>query len=292
MTVHPIPIGAAGRLSLVTCPRPATFVGDIADLVSAQVTMVVSALPEDDEADLGLHEESSALARHGIDFLRIPIEDFDVPADADVTVAALGDVLARLTDPAQHVAMHCLGGLGRSPLLAASLLVMSGEEPESAWRIVATARRRTVPETPEQRAWVGRLAPVSAHATPACPTSSTLEDVEHTTLSRLDELISTTEETLRNEMGAVTSCQIHKDGRVTGGTKYLEGKLVGLTRLRRVVTEAAEDDVREALRAELTAWEAEWRLRTEAPHPSPPWVAYATGGLDGVREAAGLFAPS
>lgn len=158
MTVFPIPIDAAGRLSLVTCPRPTTLTDDAAELARAGVTLVVSALPEDDEVDLGLNGEAAAFARHGIEFVRISIEDFSVPDDAESVVAALEHVLSRLADPGQHVAMHCLGGLGRSPMLAAATLVLSGEETETAWRIVAAARRRPVPETPEQRAWIERLA--------------------------------------------------------------------------------------------------------------------------------------
>jgi protein-tyrosine phosphatase len=157
LSLYSVPIDAAGRLSLVTCPRPATLDADVADLVEAGVTLVVSALPEEDEADLGLTAEATALGRHGIDFLRIPIEDVDVPADTESVLTALKDVLDRLAAADQHVAVHCLGGLGRSPLLAGSLLVLTGDDPESAWRIVAAARRRPVPETPEQRAWVERL---------------------------------------------------------------------------------------------------------------------------------------
>ncbi len=158
MTLFSIPVDAAGRLSLVTCPRPATLAADLTALAAAGVTLVVSALPEDDEVDLGLAGEARALAGHGIEFMRIPIEDFAVPEDAEAVVAALEHVLSRLADPGEHVAMHCLGGLGRSPLLAASTLVLSGEDADTAWRLVAAARRRQVPETPEQRAWVERVA--------------------------------------------------------------------------------------------------------------------------------------
>jgi protein-tyrosine phosphatase len=162
MTLYAIPVDAAARLSLVTCPRPATLAADAAELDAAGVTLVVSALPEHDEIALGLADEADMLARYGIEFLRIPIEDFAVPADTEVVVVSLEHVLARLTDPTQHVAVHCLAGLGRSPLLAASTLVLSGEDADTAWRIVAAARRRPVPETPEQRAWVERLGRADA----------------------------------------------------------------------------------------------------------------------------------
>jgi hypothetical protein len=109
-------------------------------------------------------------------------------------------------------------------------------------------------------------------------------------LSRIDELIAATESALRAEMGNATSCEIHKDGRVTGGMKYLEGKLVAFTRIRRLVAQTTgADDAAGAAADEVASWEAEWRLRAEAADSSPPWAAYATGGLDAAREAAKLF---
>lgn len=110
------------------------------------------------------------------------------------------------------------------------------------------------------------------------------------TLERVDELIAATESALRTEMGTATSCEIHKDGRVTGGMKYLEGKLIAFTRVRRVLTRAGAGGEAAAVLGELASWHAEWRLRTEVPNPSPPWVAYATGGLDAAKQVAALVA--
>jgi len=157
VTLYAVPLAAPGRLSLVTCPRPAVLESDIGLLAAAAVTLVVSALPEDDEIDLGLSEEMYLLKEAGIDFLRIPIEDFDVPSDTATVTEALDLILGRLADATQHVAVHCLGGLGRSPLVVASLLVLAGDDPETAWRIVGAVRRRPVPETPQQRAWIEQL---------------------------------------------------------------------------------------------------------------------------------------
>lgn len=157
MMMYPVPIDTKGRLSLVTCPRSATLDTNVEELAAAGVTLVVSALPEDDEFDLGLTAEAAVLRDAGIEFMRIPVEDFDVPVELGPTIAALEAVLAALDDDRQHAAIHCLGGLGRSPMLAAALLVLTGDDAESVWRLVAAARRRPVPETPEQRLWVSRL---------------------------------------------------------------------------------------------------------------------------------------
>ena len=50
-------------------------------------------------------------------------------------------------------------GIGRSALVAASLLRLRGVSSEDAWRQVAEARGAQVPDTHEQRAWVAALEP-------------------------------------------------------------------------------------------------------------------------------------
>jgi protein-tyrosine phosphatase len=52
------------------------------------------------------------------------------------------------------VAIHCRGGIGRSSLMAAAVLVQLGAAPEQAWDTVSVARGMPVPETEEQRAWL------------------------------------------------------------------------------------------------------------------------------------------
>ena len=43
---------------------------------------------------------------------------------------------------------------------------------------------------------------------------------------------------MARRMGDATACQLHKDGRVTGGMKYDEGRLVALINLQRAVRTA------------------------------------------------------
>ena len=160
MKLYPVPVDLPGRLSIASCPAVATLDTDIVTLKAAGVTLLVSTLPEKDEVTLGLAAEPSAAKAAGLDFLRIPIADFGVPADGGGVDDDLRSVLARLSAPSEHVAVHCLAGMGRSPMIAAALLVAAGEQPDVAWRMVSTARRRQVPETPEQRGWIQRFARV------------------------------------------------------------------------------------------------------------------------------------
>jgi protein-tyrosine phosphatase len=54
----------------------------------------------------------------------------------------------------QNVLVHCRAGIGRTGLVAASVLVRTGIDPEVALRLVSTARTLVVPDTAEQRTWV------------------------------------------------------------------------------------------------------------------------------------------
>jgi len=69
--------------------------------------------------------------------------------------------LKRWDERLQHgdsVLIHCRQGIGRSSLLAASLLAAEGVSPKEAWERIEMSRRAPVPDTPEQKAWVERLA--------------------------------------------------------------------------------------------------------------------------------------
>ena len=57
----------------------------------------------------------------------------------------------------QSVCLHCRQGIGRSAVIAACLQVMSGLDPEEAFKRVGEARGLPVPETSEQREWVVRF---------------------------------------------------------------------------------------------------------------------------------------
>jgi protein-tyrosine phosphatase len=56
----------------------------------------------------------------------------------------------------KSVLVHCRQGIGRSGLVAASLLVLDGEEPRAAIESVSKARGVRVPETADQEQWIYR----------------------------------------------------------------------------------------------------------------------------------------
>jgi protein-tyrosine phosphatase len=78
-----------------------------------------------------------------------------VPKSSD-DLSRLVTLLETALASGKNVAVHCRQGIGRSSLVAASVLIAAGETPEEAFRHVEQARGRPVPDTAEQREWVAR----------------------------------------------------------------------------------------------------------------------------------------
>ncbi|GAA1267118.1 methyltransferase domain-containing protein [Saccharothrix xinjiangensis] len=143
-----------GALSTMGHPRDLRH---LRRLAASGVGVIVCALTPDELAELELVDAEEEARDAGMAFHRVPIPDFGVPAAEPGLDAVLDEVLAAMR-AGRHVLVHCWGGIGRSSLVAAALLVLDGASPEAAWQAIAEARGRDVPETDEQRAWLGAFA--------------------------------------------------------------------------------------------------------------------------------------
>jgi protein-tyrosine phosphatase len=145
-------------LGIVPRPRGGDWLADeIGAWRAAGIDVVTSLLAPEEAAELELQDEGARSRAEGLEFVSFPIPDYGVPTsrrDLTQVVHHLGAALAA----GRNVAVHCRQGIGRSSLLAASLLVSAGVDPDEAFRRIEKARGRPVPDTPEQRAWVTRLA--------------------------------------------------------------------------------------------------------------------------------------
>jgi protein-tyrosine phosphatase len=96
-----------------------------------------------------------AYRRTGFQVLHCPIEDFSVPAD----MQAFSECIEELWKALHHGAalMHCAAGLGRSGLTAASLLVRSGLDWETALERVREVRPGAA-QTRQQEEFVARYS--------------------------------------------------------------------------------------------------------------------------------------
>jgi len=148
-----------GRLAVMPRPRGGDWLeGEIRALKNDGVDILVSLLTPEEEDYLGLREEGATAERHGIRFYSHPIWDRGIPEDPRATWA-LARELAGFHQAGKTITAHCRMGIGRSPLILASILVHTGSLPEDAWSAISVARGCLVPDTQEQRDWLHRQAP-------------------------------------------------------------------------------------------------------------------------------------
>jgi protein-tyrosine phosphatase len=121
------------------------------------VDTVVSLLTQTEEAELSLTQECDLVRRRGLTYINFPIADYSVPGSQNATrqfVDQLRDQLSR----GNKVGIHCRQGIGRSSLVAACILVTSGESSGNAFRQIESARGVRVPDIVEQKNWVASFA--------------------------------------------------------------------------------------------------------------------------------------
>jgi protein-tyrosine phosphatase len=145
-----------GRLAIMPRPRGGGWLADeMASLKTMGVTDLVSMLPPEEEWMLELSEEAGLCVAAGIRFHHHPIPDRGLPEqpEFDFFLDTLEPVLRR----GGFVAIHCRGGIGRSSVVAAALLVRLGVSAVDALAAISLARGFEVPDTEEQREYILQL---------------------------------------------------------------------------------------------------------------------------------------
>ncbi len=143
----------SGRLGIMPLPgRNGQLETDLATIVAWQPSLVISLVEPDELATLGLSHLPAEILAQSIPLLACPIPDFGIPE----AVNPIEPALASASDALQtggSVLLHCHGGRGRSGMIAARLLVLSGASPSDAIRQVRAARPGAI-ETSQQEAWI------------------------------------------------------------------------------------------------------------------------------------------
>lgn len=146
-----------GRLAIVGRPRGGDWLGDeLGALRDAGIDVLVSLLQRREAIELGLGDEPALAEEHGLRFLTLPIPDFGVP-----TFEQAGELILRLRQElaaGRGVGVHCRGSIGRSGMITAAVLTLTGSTPGEACGRVSAARGLAVPETAAQVAWVEEFA--------------------------------------------------------------------------------------------------------------------------------------
>lgn len=139
---------------------------ELAALRELHVDTLVSLLTADEAIELDLDAEPDLARAAGLSFRSFPVPDYTVPRLDAATVDFI-DRLAADVRAGQTIAVHCRMGIGRSSLIAASILATLGNTPAQAFAAIAAARGRPVPDTDEQRQWVDRFVAARAWLRPS-----------------------------------------------------------------------------------------------------------------------------
>ncbi len=174
---HPLQIDAVtvsggGRVGMTFCPgkkdRHAMtghwdrdLEADLASIREWGASLLVTLVEDHELALLKVPDLGSRARDHGLDWLHLPIVDVSVPSaafEAAWPQHARG-LVARLVE-GDSLVLHCRGGLGRTGLVAARLLIELGDDAVAAIARVRAVRHGAI-ETAAQETNVLRYVPVA-----------------------------------------------------------------------------------------------------------------------------------
>ncbi len=131
---HPtweLPVENGATLVLTPCPgtKGVSLSDSIKQLKEQGVTIIVTALSLDEMQEAGVATLPQEVEKAGLLWLNAPIEDDCAPDDAFLETFQAGlPALLNAVDKGEKIALHCMGGSGRTGLLAAHLLLEKGWE--------------------------------------------------------------------------------------------------------------------------------------------------------------------
>jgi protein-tyrosine phosphatase len=146
-----------GRLAISPEPAADEWLRDeLADWKQQGANIVVSLLGDDEMQMDGLAAEPTLCADLGLEFRRFPIADHGLPESAE----AFLELIEALHAEAQRdraIVVHCYAGIGRSTLVAASLLIRAGLTLAEALERISDSRGIEVPDTVAQKLWLEHM---------------------------------------------------------------------------------------------------------------------------------------
>jgi ADP-ribosyl-[dinitrogen reductase] hydrolase len=168
-TSHPLQIDPVtaervkGQIGLTSCPgekqkdvmtesRDRDLEADLKVIQSFGAAALVTLMEDDELRDVKVSPEQlhAGTLAHGLEWHHLPIRDVSTPHECfEGLWVYSGMRFRKLLTHGRNIVIHCLGGLGRTGMIAARLLVELGLAPEEAIRRVRAARAGAI-ETADQ----------------------------------------------------------------------------------------------------------------------------------------------
>lgn len=144
----------SAKIGIMARPRGDDWLEDeINHLKNNGVGVLVSLLESDEIYELKLDSEEQLCKTKDIIYINFPIGDRDVPkqnGDTDKLV----DILTKQIDEGNSVVVHCRMGIGRSSIIAASVLLKYKLKAKDIIETISSIRGLKVPDTDKQLSWL------------------------------------------------------------------------------------------------------------------------------------------
>lgn len=135
---------------------------DLDAIAEWKAAAVVTLLPDYEMKRLGVARLGEEVVRRGMRWFQFPLVIMQAPDDEfEQQWGEQGEEIRQLLRDGQNIAVHCHGGLGRTGMIAARLLIEFGESAGLAIDKVRAARYGAI-ETREQEEYVLGLNPPSS----------------------------------------------------------------------------------------------------------------------------------
>ncbi|CAH0527130.1 hypothetical protein VHP8226_02473 [Vibrio hippocampi] len=160
--MHPTWELKVNNAALVLTPCPGTkdlgLDDSLEQLKQQGVTVIVTALDSHELTEAGVAELGEKTKALGMKWFQTPIEDDRAPGDEFAAQwQAISPELHQAVEAGEKIAMHCMGGSGRTGLLAANLLLELGWELDKVRSEVQALRPGAFTKAP-QIVYVEQLA--------------------------------------------------------------------------------------------------------------------------------------
>ena len=161
----PLPIRTSLSISTFHSFTPAgqTWARDLdADLIRLRdhfgVTTVACLLNDAELRSLKVRDYADVVRSHNVQYVNLPMIEMAAPDDFHEAAAFIDDLRRRVDEAGEVLAVHCKGGIGRAGLVAACVLLATGQMARADEAIAEVRRRRckTAVETSRQEDFVAK----------------------------------------------------------------------------------------------------------------------------------------
>ena len=118
---------------------------DLERIIQSGATTLVTLIEDHEFSQMNVGELGVKAKEAGLIWVHLPIADYGTPDEAfERAWEREGHTLRSRLMNNEKIVLHCKGGLGRTGMIAARLLVELGEQPERAIKSVRSARPGTI----------------------------------------------------------------------------------------------------------------------------------------------------